>query len=98
VLPPVGLVPCSDGAGEVLAVGSGVREFSAGDRVVTHLSEAWQHGELGNEMQETALGGGKDGVLRKVVVLSEVSALRRRSYMTCSLPHQSNRCCPSPTA
>ena len=33
---PLPLVPCSDGVGEVLAVGAGVRGFALGDRVWVH--------------------------------------------------------------
>ncbi|GAK62963.1 NAD(P)-binding protein [Moesziomyces antarcticus] len=79
--PPAGLIPVSDGAGKVLAVGSAVSTVKTGDRVVTHLSSDWRHGEIGNEMQASALGGGRDGVLAKHVVLDQYNLLRIPAHM-----------------
>lgn len=67
--PRPGLVPLSDGAGEVVAVGEGVGEVAVGDRVVGSFFAAWgsgpsRHAELGS-----ALGGDLDGVLSGRVVL-----------------------------
>jgi NADPH:quinone reductase-like Zn-dependent oxidoreductase len=63
-------VPLSDGAGEVLAVGSGVKEFAPGDRVVTSFFQGWEDGELTAEGKASALGGALDGVLSERVVLN----------------------------
>jgi NADPH:quinone reductase-like Zn-dependent oxidoreductase len=63
------LVPVSDGAGEVLAVGPGVKEFAPGDRVVTCFFQDWQDGEVTAETKASALGGAIDGVLAERVVL-----------------------------
>jgi NADPH:quinone reductase-like Zn-dependent oxidoreductase len=79
--PPAGLIPVSDGAGKVLAVGSAVSTVKTGDRVVTHLSSDWRHGEIGNEMQASALGGGRDGVLAKHVVLDQFNLLPIPAHM-----------------
>lgn len=73
--PPSGLIPVSDGAGKVLAVGKDVSTVQVGSRVVTHLAANWLHGEIGNAMQATALGGGRDGVLAKHVVLDQYNLL-----------------------
>ncbi|CDW98177.1 hypothetical protein [Sporisorium scitamineum] len=73
--PPTGLIPVSDGSGKVLAVGSDVKTVKVGSRVVTHLTADWKHGEIGNEMQARALGGGIDGVLAKHVVLDQYNVL-----------------------
>jgi NADPH:quinone reductase-like Zn-dependent oxidoreductase len=64
------LVPLSDGAGEVLAVGPGVKEFAPGDRVVTSFFQDWEEGEITAEGKASALGGSIDGVLAERVVLS----------------------------
>lgn len=79
--PPAGLIPVSDGAGIVLAVGSDVSTVKTGSRVVTHLSHEWKHGEIGNAMQATALGGGLDGVLAKHVVLDQYNLLPIPDHM-----------------
>ncbi|MGE3691374.1 MAG: alcohol dehydrogenase catalytic domain-containing protein, partial [Novosphingobium sp.] len=36
-----GLIPLSDGAGEVVEVGEGVSEFAVGDHVVSTFHPAW---------------------------------------------------------
>src|SRR5688500_988819 len=38
---PLPLVPCSDGAGEVLAVGEGVSRVKVGDRVMASFAQEW---------------------------------------------------------
>ena len=76
-----GLIPVSDGAGKVLAVGSDVSTVQVGWRVVTHLCAEWRHGEIGMEMQATALGGGKPGILAKHVVLDQYNLLPIPEHM-----------------
>ncbi len=67
--PPV--VPCSDGAGEVLEVGSGVTRWKAGDRVAANFFPNWRDGEPSLAMHQNALGGSIDGMLREEVVLDQ---------------------------
>jgi NADPH:quinone reductase-like Zn-dependent oxidoreductase len=72
---PVGpketLVPLSDGAGEVVAVGAGVTRFKAGDRVAAAFFQAWLGGRPTATSSASALGGGLDGMLAQYVTLHE---------------------------
>jgi len=72
---PVGakqmLVPLSDGAGEVAAVGPGVTRFKAGDRVAAAFFQAWLGGRPTAASGASALGGGIDGMLAQYVTLHE---------------------------
>ena len=65
------LVPCSDGAGEVIAVGDGVKRVRAGDRVAANFMTGWIEGEVTEEKARTALGAAQDGVLAEQVVFDE---------------------------
>ena len=65
------LVPCSDGAGEVLAVGEQVTRFRPGDRVAGSFYPSWIDGEPTQDKVARGLGGGLDGVLAQEVVLNE---------------------------
>ncbi len=67
------IVPASDGAGEVVAVGSGVTRVKVGDRVMASFFPNWLDGELSDAHHASALGGGGDGMLREEVVLPEHS-------------------------
>ena len=70
------LVPLSDGAGEVIAVGPGVRALAAGDRVASSFFQRWVEGPYDPEMGKSALGGAIDGVLAEEVVLEEGGAVK----------------------
>lgn len=65
------LIPCSDGAGEVLAVGAEVTRFRPGDRVAAAFYPTWIDGDPTEDKVARGLGGGRDGVLAQEVVLSE---------------------------
>jgi len=69
--PEGGLIPCSDGAGEVVAVGPGVTRFGTGDRVMAAFFPHWIDGEMSAPRLAGALGGGADGMLAEEVLLPE---------------------------
>jgi NADPH:quinone reductase-like Zn-dependent oxidoreductase len=62
-------IPCSDGAGEVVAVGEGVTRVKAGDRVCGIFMQRWLDGPLTAEKSKEALGGDVDGMLAEYVLL-----------------------------
>jgi NADPH:quinone reductase-like Zn-dependent oxidoreductase len=65
------LVPVSDGAGEVVAVGSGVTRAKAGDRVVLSFFSRWADGPFGPQYFGSDLGGSADGTLADLGVYPE---------------------------
>jgi NADPH:quinone reductase-like Zn-dependent oxidoreductase len=58
---PDGLIPLSDGAGDVLAVGEGVAEFRPGDRVVSTFHPRWLDGHIEKSELTNTPGGPADG-------------------------------------
>jgi len=68
---PLPRVPCSDCAGEVLAVGHGVESVRVGDWVCGTFFQDWQSGDQADATAKSALGGAIDGVLAEQVELSE---------------------------
>jgi len=68
-------VPNSDGAGEVVAVGEGVREFKPGDRVAGCFFDDWAAGGVSPAAMASARGGPIDGMAAEEVVLSERGAV-----------------------
>lgn len=67
----VPLIPLSDGAGEIAAVGAGVNRWKAGDRVAGTFFQGWPDGAFRREVMGTALGGALSGMLAEYVVMSE---------------------------
>ncbi|MEH2269244.1 MAG: NAD(P)-dependent alcohol dehydrogenase [Nostoc sp.] len=65
------LIPVSDGAGEVVAVGEGVTRVKIGDRVAGIFFQDWIYGSLTKEKMKSDLGGGIDGMLAEYVGLHQ---------------------------
>ena len=64
-------VPCSDGAGEVLAIGAEVTCVQVGDRVAGCFFTDWIDGRFDMRYHQGALGGSASGMLAEQVVLPE---------------------------
>ena len=65
------IVPFSDGAGEVVEVGSGVTRWKVGDRVMPIFMQGWIDGSVDYAKARTTLGGDLDGCLREYAAFSE---------------------------
>jgi len=78
---PLPLVPCSDGAGVVEAVGEGVGELVPGNRVCPLFAPLWMSGEPARETMRATLGGPMDGTLREYLVLPARSLVRFPEYL-----------------
>jgi NADPH:quinone reductase-like Zn-dependent oxidoreductase len=65
---PDGRIPMSDGAGEVLALGEGVKSFAVGDLVVSTFFPNWLDGEAPDGGFSGVPGDGADGYARELVV------------------------------
>ena len=64
-------IPCSDAAGEVVAVGAGVTAWKSGDRVSPIFMQNWLDGPLTRAKARGALGGDIDGVLADYALLKQ---------------------------
>jgi len=79
---PDNIVPLSDGAGEVVEVGGGVRRVKAGDKVAGCFFQRWSGGEPVPDVHATALGGGIDGMLAEYVVLEEDGVVKIPAHLS----------------
>ena len=69
--PKPDLIPLSDGAGEVVAVGPGVSRIKTGDRVAGCFMQKWIGGAIDEVAMASAMGGAIDGMLTELAVLEE---------------------------
>ena len=63
-------IPCSDGAGEVIAIGADVSRVKVGDRVAGIFHQRWLSGGISEALGRSTLGGDLDGMMSEQVVLS----------------------------
>lgn len=75
-------IPCSDGAGEVVALGEGVSAWKPGDRVAGIFMQNWLDGPPTPAASKGALGGDIDGMLAEYVVLKEAGLVRIPSHLS----------------
>lgn len=77
------LIPVSDGAGEVVSVGSKVTKWKKGDRVAGIFTQEHQHGSTPSKDEaKTALGGSRDGMLAQYVSLPDTGIVRIPSHLS----------------
>src|SRR4051812_10654660 len=76
-----GVVPVSDGAGEVVAVGAQVTRWKLGDRVAGNYFARWRSGPIEPDLFEQ-LGCALDGMLTELAVLDEQWAVRVPDHLS----------------
>lgn len=87
-----GVVPASDGAGTVEAIGSRVTRFQEGDKVLTLFNQGHLAGSLTPAINATGLGGVIDGTLRQygafdeqgLVAMPETLDFQQGSTLSCA--------------
>jgi len=70
------ITPCSDGAGDVIAIGSMVTRVQSGDRVAASFFPRWLEGRPDPVKIRNALGGDIDGMLAEEVTLHEETLVK----------------------
>lgn len=75
------LVPVSDGAGEIAAIGEGVTRFAVGDRVMGAVFPHWMDGPFSLEVA-AQVGGSLDGMLTEYALLSEEGTIHIPDHLS----------------
>jgi NADPH:quinone reductase-like Zn-dependent oxidoreductase len=76
------LIPCSDGAGEVTAIGEGVTRIAVGDRVCPMFFQSWFDGGPSAGNRRLALGGSRPGVLQESMLLDAEGVSRIPDHLS----------------
>ncbi len=74
------LVPVSDGAGVVVAIGNGVGQTGIGDLVTPTFARIWQDGPYEDRIWPGLLGGSLDGVMQDYMAVPESGLVRAPSH------------------
>ncbi|KIW91119.1 uncharacterized protein Z519_08013 [Cladophialophora bantiana CBS 173.52] len=76
------VVPCSDGAGVVVAVGSDVKSLKVGDKVCPTFFQDFEDGYPTKQSRASSLGGLNDGVLRKHAVFGVKGLIKVPEFLS----------------
>ncbi len=77
-----GLVPLSDGAGEIVAVGDGVSRFRVGDRVANTFFPNWMGGRFPVTAIAEQYGSDRDGWLTEYKVVNQEALVSIPEYLS----------------
>lgn len=77
-----GRIPCSDGVGEVVAVGPGVDRVRVGDRVAGCFFQTWIDGPFELRHHQADLGGTIDGMLTEYADLAADGVVHVPDHLT----------------
>src|ERR1700752_4411294 len=77
----LGVVPLSDGAGEVAAIGDGVTRVKVGDRIAGTFHPRWFGGPIRPEYLTDRLCANLDGMLAEYAVLSEEALVQVPNHL-----------------
>ncbi|VTR94449.1 nadph:quinone oxidoreductase : Alcohol dehydrogenase zinc-binding domain protein OS=Pedosphaera parvula (strain Ellin514) GN=Cflav_PD5359 PE=4 SV=1: ADH_N: ADH_zinc_N [Gemmata massiliana] len=72
----------SDAAGEVIAVGSGVTRFKAGDRIANCFMPDWEDGPISDAAAKSTFGNDRDGVFAELVAVEERALVAIPAHLT----------------
>src|SRR6266852_4952260 len=78
----LGVIPLSDGAGEVGAIGEGVTRVKIGDRIAGCFHPRWFGGPIKPDYLTDRLGANLDGMLAEYAVLSEEALVHPPSHLS----------------
>lgn len=80
----------SDGAGEIIELGSDVARWQVGDRVMVNFLRDWIAGPVDETALRSGLGGGIDGMLAETVAMDADALVRIPKHLdyrqACTLP------------
>ncbi|MCB9707768.1 MAG: NAD(P)-dependent alcohol dehydrogenase [Myxococcales bacterium] len=80
---PLPLIPVSDGVGEVVKVGAGIKHVRVGDRVAAALVQGWTTGPPTLDLiRHCTLGGPLPGMLQQYAVVPEVGVIPVPAYLS----------------
>lgn len=76
------LIPVSDGAGTVTAIGPGVIRVKTGDLVCPAFSQLWISGPMKEEHRAGGLGGALDGVMQEYMLLPQQGVVKAPAHFS----------------
>ncbi|TGN17400.1 zinc-dependent alcohol dehydrogenase family protein [Leptospira idonii] len=79
---PTPMVPCSDGAGEVVEIGEGVTEWKVGDKVLATFAPNWIADHATHQEMRHTLGGPLDGTLREYILFPETGLVAMPKHLS----------------